>query len=86
MCSSKAKNIIVFSRSGLESSESIALAAELRGKGVQFMVHSCNVGDESQLEEVLNHCNRDMPPIRGLIHGGMELKVTKPMPIHLTTS
>jgi KR domain len=80
MCRFKAKNLIVLSRSGLKSSESIALAAELREKGVRFVVYNCNVGDESQLEEVLNHCKRDLPPIRGLIHGGMELKVTNQCP------
>ena len=71
----KARNIIILSRSGLRSIESLALATQLREAGVRLAVYACDVSDAQRLKEVLDLCKGEMPPIRGLIHGAMVLKV-----------
>jgi len=71
----KARNIIILSRSGLKSTESFALAKELRDIGVRLAIYACDVSDAQQLKIVLNQCKKEMPPIRGLIQSAMALKV-----------
>lgn len=76
MCKLKAKHIIIISRSGLGNHKSNAFAAELRAIGVNFAGYACNVSVEKELSEVLELCKLEMPPIRGVIHCGMQLKVS----------
>ena len=75
MASLKAKNIIVISRSGLNNKPNIAFAAEMRQAGVNFAVYQCDIGDAEQLSVVISRCAKEMPGIRGVIHGAMVLKV-----------
>lgn len=77
-----AKNIIVLSRSGLQSESSRAFAEELKKDGVKLVGQSCDIYDAKQLQEALRLCERDMPPIRGVIQAAMVLKV-KAIPIFL---
>lgn len=76
-----ARNLIFASRSGLAKQEARELVKVLKGKGVTVAVHSCDIGDVSQLRYVLEQTSH-MPPIRGVIQGAMVLQVSL-WPSHL---
>ena len=79
MASCKCKHIVVFSRSGMGGKNARSLAAELASSGVKLAVYACDVGDLYQLEQVLSRCEKEMPPIRGVIQAAMVIKVRDPM-------
>lgn len=79
MAGLRAKTIIVMSRSGMESKGSRDFVEELERSGVTLVVHSCDVSDLNQLEEVLTLCARTLPPIKGVIQAAMVLKVPFPL-------
>lgn len=78
MTSLKAKNIIVISRSGMKSQSAVSLGKELQQAGVRLTAYACDVSDADQLDQVLKLCAKEMPPIRGVIHSAMVLKVSVP--------
>lgn len=75
MAGLRAKTIILLSRSGMESEGSHTFVKELERSGVTLVVHSCDVSNLEQLEIVLSHCARTLPPIQGVIQAAMVLKV-----------
>ncbi|RFN48413.1 putative polyketide synthase [Fusarium flagelliforme] len=68
-----AKNLIFVSRSGTSKPEAAALVERLEKKGVNVAVLQCDVSDYDKLSAGVNDLLRTMPPLRGLIHGGMVL-------------
>ncbi|PHH70644.1 hypothetical protein CDD80_5875 [Ophiocordyceps camponoti-rufipedis] len=65
-----ARNLIVPSRSGPESSSAAAaLVTELRGRGIRMETPRCDVSCADQLRMAL----AGMPPVRGCIQAAMEL-------------
>ena len=50
-----------------------SLKKELTALGAQIMLRDCDASDMSSLKVTLSECTTDMPPIRGIIHGGMVL-------------
>lgn len=71
----KAKHIILLSRSGLQSDSSRHLAQELRKDGAHLLALQCDVSDRHQLEQALELCDMNMPPITGVVQAAMLLKV-----------
>jgi len=45
--------------------------------GVRVTVYACDVGNRDHLETVIQECTRDLPPIRGVIQGAMDLRVSQ---------
>lgn len=72
-----AKSLIFISRSGMKKKEAQELVKELQNKGTTASVYACDVSNESQLKAILDHCARNLPPIRGCIQGAMVLKVAQ---------
>lgn len=70
-----AKHLIFLSRSGSTKEEARKLVTDLQAAGTNVAVYTCDVGDPEQLAEALRRTAQDMPPIRGVVHGGMILKV-----------
>ena len=70
-----AKSLIFASRSGLAKQEARELVKVLKERGITVAVHSCDIGDASQLKYALTQTNY-MPPIRGVIQGAMVLQVS----------
>ncbi|KAI9808079.1 MAG: Type I Iterative PKS [Pycnora praestabilis] len=68
-----AKHILLASRSGLQSQDAQTLVEELEVLGVQIIVKRCDISSESQVKDLIKHCEMTMPTIRGVIHGAMVL-------------
>ena len=70
-----AKNIILASRSGKTQSDTMELVQRLSLDGVRVEVCQCDVADEAEVNRLISDCEKDMPPIRGIIHGAYVNKV-----------
>ena len=76
MASCKCKHIIVISRSGMEGKNARALIAELASLNVKLAVYACDVGNLQQLGQTLSQCEKEMPPVRGVIQSAMVIEVS----------
>lgn len=70
-----AKNLILLSRNAGVGEKATALVADLEQAGCRVKAISCDVSDEQSLSRVVEVCNRELPPIRGIIHSAMLLQV-----------
>lgn len=75
MADNGAKYLVLVNRSGLFSSSGLSTVEDLNGKGVQVTVQACDISDEEKVREMLSSVQQNQPPIRGVIHGAMILKV-----------
>lgn len=73
-----AKNLVLLSRNTDSLSPgTLRWLQELReSKGTLVRVEKCDISDENQLASSLAAISTDMPPIKGVIHGGMVLRVS----------
>ncbi|KAF8439511.1 hypothetical protein BGX38DRAFT_875482 [Terfezia claveryi] len=76
MAETGARYLVLLSRSGLNNSSASQLVDKLSSRGVTVKVCKCDIGDAGQLARVLATVATTMPPIRGVIHGGMVLRDT----------
>lgn len=76
MASIGAKHIILASRSGSSKQEVKDLLETLQGQGIDIVALGCDVSRYSDVEDLVSFSNANMPPIRGVIHGGMVLRVS----------
>lgn len=72
-----AKNIIIMSRRGLQSQRVRDLESEMQLKGTRLVVFKGDVADASSLENVIEESAKILPPIKGVIHSAMVLKVSE---------
>ena len=79
-----ARNIVLISRSGLSSAPARAFVEDMKALDptINIAVRACDVGNRIQLQDLLKELERIMPPIKGVIHGAMVLKVSW-IPIHV---
>ena len=72
-----AKFIVLASRSGLSSTSARTLVEDIEAldNGVTVAVRKCDVGNRAHLEELIQGIHGIMPPIKGVIHGAMVLRV-----------
>ncbi|KAI8944740.1 polyketide synthase PksD [Xylaria longipes] len=78
MADRNAKYLIVPSRSGsVGSQKAEQIITELRQGGVTIITPQCDVSSASSLSDLLAHCSRTMPPIRGCINAAMALYISK---------
>ncbi|KAK6080630.1 beta-ketoacyl synthase domain-containing protein [Seiridium cupressi] len=68
-----AKNIILLSRHAPSSPYAQPLQEDSAAVGVKVKALDCDVADMTSLKVALAECGKTMPPVRGLIHGGMVL-------------
>ncbi|KAI0190176.1 putative polyketide synthase, partial [Xylaria flabelliformis] len=75
MVSRGARNLVLLSRSGPNSSEKARLfVKKLRDQGVDVYCPQCDVADAAALTEVVRHCEASMPPISGCIQAAMNIR------------
>jgi len=80
-----AKSLVVISR-GASDGKIVQLKSELSdiGKDVQVTAVGCDISDLAALNSALdNLTNSGVPPIKGIVHGGMDLRVCFPCPCEL---
>ena len=70
-----AKHIVFLSRSGDKKLEAKETIRALRNQGANVAAYSCDIANMGEVQSVLTHCAKDLPPIRGAIQGAMVLKV-----------
>jgi len=75
MASHGAKHLIFLSRSGDTHPEAREATRALSALGVHVTVYNCDVGDQAGLTQTIVKCRQELPPIKGVIHGGMVLRV-----------
>jgi NAD(P)-dependent dehydrogenase (short-subunit alcohol dehydrogenase family) len=71
-----ARNLILLSRSGVHTNSTHAFVEELKAQGTVVKAPPCDVTNAKSLEQVLEECTRDMPPIKGCVQGSMVLRVS----------
>ena len=71
-----AKHLVFLSRSGSSHPEARSLLEEFQHQGVLATAISVDVAQKSQLEAVINKIKQHFPPIKGVIHCAMDLRVS----------
>ena len=79
-----AKHIVFLSRSGDKKPEAKETIRSLRNQGANVAAYSCDIANRDETQAVLDHCAKDLPPIRGAIQGAMVLKVHSQNPFSTT--
>jgi len=70
-----ARHLVLLSRSGSVTGPVKTLVDDMAAIGVNVVVHSCDVAQRAQVDALLAKLT-DLPPIRGVIHGAMVLRVS----------
>src|SRR5690348_10507782 len=78
MVAKGARNIVLVSRSGSVTGRVKELVDELGAAGANIVVRSCNVVNKADVDELISSGLGDLPPIRGVVHGTMVLRVRPP--------
>lgn len=73
MVSKGAQNIVLVSRSGSVTGKVKELVDELGELGANIIVRRCNVVNRDEVDELVSSL-KDLPPIRGVVHGTMVLR------------
>ena len=71
-----ARHVILVSRSGLAKETVTNLIEKLSALGANIVVRRCDVGEKEDVEKLVAEVSREMPPIRGVIHAAMVLRVS----------
>lgn len=71
-----ARNIAFISRSGNASTNAKPLMQELLDQGASVNMYACDVSDEQGMKQALSQCEKDMPPIRGVVQAAAVLNDT----------
>ncbi|KAJ5497006.1 Acyl transferase/acyl hydrolase/lysophospholipase [Penicillium fimorum] len=73
MSSKGAKNIVLVSRRAGINDKVQALIDTLALLGVRIVVKACDVSSQESIEALVKKEMKDLPPIRGVIHGSMDM-------------
>ena len=73
-----ARHIVLLSRSGRFTDELKLLAKESRRLGASIYVMACDVAEESHVKHLIEELRDGFPPIKGVIHAAMVLRVGVP--------
>lgn len=79
MSTKGARNIVLVSRSGSMNDKLEALIRDLAGHGTQVLVKACDVSSRADVERHMSEELMHLPPVRGVVHGAMVLRVGSPI-------
>jgi acyl transferase domain-containing protein/NADPH:quinone reductase-like Zn-dependent oxidoreductase/acyl carrier protein len=65
------RRLVLISRSGPKSTEAKLGIASLQKMGVQVHAAACDVTDAAALTALLQHINKSMQPLKGIVHAAM---------------
>lgn len=71
-----ARNLVFLSKSGSSKETSRDALQQLQRLGCTAEAYACDISDREQLSQVVQRCQSDMPPIKGVIQCAMALKVS----------
>lgn len=72
-----ARSFILLTRSAKTRAKSVAYLDELKASGCVVAAPCCDIANLTELKAVLTTCSEFMSPIRGIIHCGMVLHVSR---------
>ena len=75
MVAKGARTIVLVSRSGSVTGRVKELVDELGAVGANIIVRPCNVVNKIEVDELVQSGLADLPPIHGVVHGTMVLRV-----------
>lgn len=76
MVSRGARHLVLLSRSGSATGKVKELIDEVGDLGAEIVVQKCDVANPADVENLVTYELEDMPPVRGVIHGAMVLRVS----------
>jgi NADPH:quinone reductase-like Zn-dependent oxidoreductase/malonyl CoA-acyl carrier protein transacylase len=85
MASKGARHIVLLSRRGAVTGPVKRLVDDLTPLGVNIFVHSCDVVKREDVDRLLQSDLVGLPPIKGVIHGAMTLRVCQSSSFLTTT-
>lgn len=71
-----ARHIVLVSRSGSVTGKVKELVDELAAVGAEIVVRRCNVADQGEVDSLIATGLEGLPPVRGVVHGTMVLRVS----------
>jgi short-subunit dehydrogenase len=77
MVTKGARNLVLISRSGSATGKVKEFVDELTALGANILVRSCDVADKKSVDNLLSNELGNMPPVRGVVHGAMVLRVSR---------
>lgn len=80
MVAKGAQNLVLISRSGSANGKVKEVLDELTAVGANVVVRSCDVVSKESVENLLSNELRNMPEVRGVVHGAMVLRVSFVIP------
>ena len=75
MASRGARNIVLVSRTATINEKVKKLMEDVSLSGTKIVVKACDVSSSESVKKLVKEDLQDMPPVRGVIHGAMVLKV-----------
>ena len=69
-----ARNVVLVGRSGASTPEGRAGVAEMEAAGANVVVAKADVSNGSELRQVVERIERELPPLRGVVHSAMVLE------------
>lgn len=75
LASRHAGHIITLSRGDLKDEERVPWEAEISKLGAKLHVLKCDITDQASVQKIADYCQRFLPPVRGIFHAGMVLRV-----------
>lgn len=80
MVAKGARTIVLVSRSGSVTGHVKELVDEVAAVGANIVVRRCNVVNKAEVDDLIHSGLGDLPPIRGVVHGTMVLRVRLLLP------
>ena len=68
-----ARHLVLLSRRGVVFESDNPILNDIRARAPRSISAACDLGDIDQTKAVLEQIRRDLPPIRGIVHGAMVL-------------
>ena len=69
-----ARSLVLISRSAQISEESASIVEDLKNRGIRIYTRACDVTKQSELRNLILEIQREIPPLKGIVHAAMVLE------------
>ena len=69
-----ARHLVLLGRRGPSADEAKTALARLERRGIRVLARACDVTDRAALAGLLEEIEREMPPLRGIVHAAMVIE------------
>jgi hypothetical protein len=71
-----AGHVVALSRRSVDEAALVELRKQVEHEGGMLHVMDCDITDSPSIDRVHKFCQSSLPPVKGIIHGAMELRVS----------